>query len=34
MNIMRWMVKHGYGDDEIKKIIGGNAIRLLEKVWV
>jgi len=34
VNIMRWMVKHGYGDDEIQKIIGGNAIRLLEKVWV
>jgi membrane dipeptidase len=33
-NILRWLVKHGYSDDEIEKVIGGNAIRLLEEVWV
>ncbi|HET9986696.1 MAG TPA: membrane dipeptidase [Longimicrobiales bacterium] len=32
-NILRWLVKHGYSDDEIEKVIGGNALRLLEEVW-
>lgn len=32
-NIFRWLVKHGYSDDEIQKAIGGNALRLLEDVW-
>lgn len=32
-NVARWMVKHGYSDEEIAKIIGGNAIRLLKQVW-
>lgn len=32
-NITCWMVKHGYSDQEIVKIIGGNALRLLKKVW-
>jgi len=33
VNIARWMIKHGYSDGEIAKIIGLNALRLLEKVW-
>ena len=33
VNVMRWMIKHGYSDAEIVKIIGGNALKLLEKVW-
>jgi membrane dipeptidase len=33
-NIVRWMIKHGYNDQEITKIIGGNAINLLENVWI
>jgi len=33
-NIVRWLVKHGYSDDEIKKAVGGNTLRVLEKVWV
>lgn len=33
-NIVRWLVKHGYGDDEIEKVIGGNALRVLGEVWV
>jgi len=32
-NVTRWMVKHGYSDQEIAKIIGGNALRLLKQVW-
>lgn len=33
-NIVRWLVKHGYSDDEIAKVIGGNVLRVLEEVWV
>lgn len=32
-NILRWLVAHDYSDDEIAKVIGGNALRLLEDVW-
>jgi membrane dipeptidase len=32
-NIVGWLVKHGYSDDEIAKVIGGNTIRVLEQVW-
>jgi membrane dipeptidase len=32
-NVTRWLIKNGYSDQEIKKIIGGNAMRLLERVW-
>lgn len=32
-NIVRWLVKHGYSDDEIGKIVGGNVLRVLEEVW-
>ncbi len=34
VNIMRWMIKHGFGDREIQKVVGLNALRLLESVWV
>jgi len=33
VNIARWLIKHGYSDGEIAKIIGLNALRMLEKVW-
>ena len=33
-NIVRWLVKHGYSDDDIAKVMGGNAMRLLGEVWV
>jgi membrane dipeptidase len=33
VNIVRWMIKHGYSDSEIVKIVGINALRMLEKVW-
>jgi membrane dipeptidase len=33
VNITRWMIKKGYSDKEVQKIVGGNAMRLLENVW-
>jgi membrane dipeptidase len=32
-NIVRWLVAHGYSDDEIAKAIGGNTLRVLEQAW-
>ena len=32
-NIVRWLVKHGYADDEIAKATGGNTLRVLEQAW-
>jgi membrane dipeptidase len=32
-NIARWMVANGYSDDEIAKVMGGNALKLLRRVW-
>ncbi len=33
INIARWMIKHGYTDEETAKIMGKNALRLLDDVW-
>lgn len=33
VNIPRWMIKHGYSDAEIAKVIGLNALKMLERVW-
>jgi membrane dipeptidase len=33
MNVARWMISHGYSDHEIAKVIGGNGLALLRKVW-
>jgi membrane dipeptidase len=33
-NIIGWLVQHGYSDDEIKAVTGGNILRVLEEVWV
>ena len=32
-NIARWLVKHGYSDEDIAKVIGGNVIRVLREIW-
>lgn len=32
-NIVRWLVKHGYSDEDIAKAIGGNTMRVLDEVW-
>ena len=32
-NIPRWLIKHGYSEEEIAKVLGGNAIRVLREVW-
>jgi membrane dipeptidase len=32
-NFVRWLVKHGYSDEDIQKVIGGNALRVLREVW-
>lgn len=33
-NIVRWLVKNGYSDSEIEKVVGGNTLSVLNKVWV
>lgn len=33
-NIIGWLVKHNYSDDEIRAVVGGNTMRVLEEVWV
>ncbi|MGH2584625.1 MAG: dipeptidase, partial [Dehalococcoidia bacterium] len=32
-NIVRWLVTHGYSDEDIAKAIGGNIMRVLDEVW-
>lgn len=32
-NIVRWLVSHGYADEEIRKVLGANVVRVLRKVW-
>jgi membrane dipeptidase len=31
---VRWLVKHGYSDEDIAKVVGDNVLRLLRDVWV
>jgi membrane dipeptidase len=33
LNIARWLVKNGYSEREMAKIMGGNALRLFKKNW-
>ena len=32
-NITRWLVKNGYSDQDIKKLLGENALRVLKATW-
>ena len=32
-NIVRWLVKHGYSDEDIQKAMGGNALRVMQEAW-
>jgi membrane dipeptidase len=32
-NALRWLVKHGYSDPDVRKIAGGNALRVLRDTW-
>lgn len=32
-NIVRWLVTHGYSDEDIAKVVGGNVMRVLDTVW-
>ena len=32
-NLVRWLVKHGYSDEDIIKVMGGNTLRVLNEVW-
>jgi len=32
-NIVRWLVKHNYSDDDIRKVLGDNVMRVLKEVW-
>lgn len=32
-NIVRWLVRHGYSDSDIVKVVGGNVMRVLKEVW-
>ena len=33
-NICGWLVQHGFGDDAIRAVLGGNIHRALQSVWV
>jgi membrane dipeptidase len=32
-NITRWLVGHGYSDQDIQKVLGRNALRVMQAVW-
>jgi membrane dipeptidase len=32
-NIIRWLIKQGYSDNDIEKVVGGNILRVLRDVW-
>jgi membrane dipeptidase len=32
-NVARWLVSHGYADEEIAKVMGLNALRVLHESW-
>jgi len=32
-NIVRWLVGHGYADEDIAKVLGENVVRALGRIW-
>jgi microsomal dipeptidase-like Zn-dependent dipeptidase len=32
--VIRWLVAHDYDDERIAKLVGGNALEVLGRVWV
>jgi membrane dipeptidase len=32
-NVTRWLVSHGYSDEEIGKALGSNVLRVLRETW-
>ncbi len=32
-NLPRWLIQHGYSDEDILKVMGGNVIRVLKDAW-
>jgi microsomal dipeptidase-like Zn-dependent dipeptidase len=33
-NVIRWLVAHGYTDQQIAAVVGANVLRALGRVWV
>jgi membrane dipeptidase len=33
LNCARWLVTHGYSDEDIARALGGNTLRVLQEVW-
>jgi membrane dipeptidase len=33
-NIAAWLVQEGFSDEEIGKVLGGNTLRALGRIWV
>ena len=34
VNIVSWLVHHGFGDEDIRKLVGENALRVLGEIWI
>jgi membrane dipeptidase len=32
-NVVRWLVGHGYSEEDIGKVLGGNILRVCSQVW-
>lgn len=32
-NAVKWLVKHGYTETDVAKVVGGNIIRVLQETW-
>ncbi|MFF5074151.1 hypothetical protein ACFY2R_23835 [Micromonospora olivasterospora] len=33
LNVIRWLVTHGYRDEEIAAVCGGNILRVARACW-